>query len=334
MLKQRAPIMFSRAPPARSSRRPSGEVGVTSAVSYQLCKDVTELMDTLPAELFDRQAEHRPCGLLCKLGAAGMLIGDVAGLPLMPWVLAEPIGKEAARRKKEIPEAKKKAKKKAKRQGADAEAAAAALLRRRVPLDLPTADEIKAAWRKIRRAEQAAARQPAPAPPAAPAAEPPSPLELESRAEQAAVKGLCPRARDLLEMSQSRAVAAAVGRAWMLAHHIINADADTFYDAELEVAQVQYKYTLRELKLAYPALASLSTSERAPPGRWWHGRCGSKLLGTQSRWRSSASACWGRWCASQMVRRAVVPVHVWVASARARRANPMPEVAEEGGMLV
>ena len=305
---------------------------MTSAVSYQLCKDVTELMDTLPAELFDRQAEHRPCGLLCKLGAAGMLIGDVAGLPLMPWVLAEPIGKEAARRKKEIPEAKKKAKKKAKRQGADAEAAAAALLRRRVPLDLPTADEIKAAWRKIRRAEQAAARQPAPAPPAAPAAEPPSPLELESRAEQAAVKGLCPRARDLLEMSQSRAVAAAVGRAWMLAHHIINADADTFYDAELEVAQVQYKYTLRELKLAYPgefehlgegsagemvawALRLEAAGHPIPVAKQCERLLGPVVRLADGAPRSGACACVGGECACAT-------------------SESDAEVAEEGGMLV
>ena len=43
----------------------------------------------------DRSAERRPCGLLCKRGAVGMLIGDVLGLPLIPWVLAEPIGKAA-----------------------------------------------------------------------------------------------------------------------------------------------------------------------------------------------------------------------------------------------
>ena len=69
----------------------------TSAPSYGLVKDVLAVVDALPAELFDRHAEHRPCGLLDKYGAVGMLIGDVLGLPLMPWVLAEPIGKAAAK---------------------------------------------------------------------------------------------------------------------------------------------------------------------------------------------------------------------------------------------
>ena len=49
-----------------------------------------------------------------KRGAYGMLIGDVLGLPLVPWVLAEPIGKEALKKKGEIAGDKKKAKKKAK----------------------------------------------------------------------------------------------------------------------------------------------------------------------------------------------------------------------------
>ena len=42
-----------------------------------------------------RHAAHRPCGLLCKRGAIGMLIADLLGLPLVPWVLAEPVGKAA-----------------------------------------------------------------------------------------------------------------------------------------------------------------------------------------------------------------------------------------------
>ena len=71
-------------------------------------------MATLPLE-------QRPCGLLDKYGAAGMLIGDLVGLPLMPWVLAEPVGKEAARLKLKIPAAVKKVKKTAKVSGARVE---------------------------------------------------------------------------------------------------------------------------------------------------------------------------------------------------------------------
>ena len=73
-----------------------------------------------------------------------MLIGDVLGLPFIPWILAEPIGKAAAKFAAEIPAEKKKAKKAAKRRGADAEAVEAELLGRRVKLKLPTTAEISA----------------------------------------------------------------------------------------------------------------------------------------------------------------------------------------------
>ena len=62
----------------------------TTAPTYGLAKDVTLLVRKLPAALFAKHLKQRPCGLLCKLGAAGMLICDVLGLPLTPWVLAEP----------------------------------------------------------------------------------------------------------------------------------------------------------------------------------------------------------------------------------------------------
>ena len=90
---------------------PSGDVEATSAPSLQLICDVIEVVDALPDELFDRHAEHRPCGLLDRAGAYGMLIGDVLGLPLLPWILAEPVGKAAAKLKKKIPEKKKEVKK-------------------------------------------------------------------------------------------------------------------------------------------------------------------------------------------------------------------------------
>ena len=61
------------------------------------------------ARLFERHAEHRPCGLLCRYGAVGMLISDVLGLPLVPWELAEPVGKAAAKHKGDIVGLKKKA---------------------------------------------------------------------------------------------------------------------------------------------------------------------------------------------------------------------------------
>jgi len=131
-LKRLSGIMFSGQTGAVVT---SGEAAATSAPTFGLVMDmittINELEEARP-ELFDRHAEHRPCGLLCKYGAGGMLLCEVLGLPLVPWVLAEPIGKAAAKIKEKLPAEKKKVVKKAKRRGADAEVAASALLRRRV----------------------------------------------------------------------------------------------------------------------------------------------------------------------------------------------------------
>ena len=119
VLQERAGIMFSGVTGAVVA---SGKGPATTAATYGLAKDVVSVIDGLPPELFDKHAAHRPCGLLCKLGASGMLLGDLLGLPLMPWVLAEPVGKEAARKLKEIPGEVKKTKKALQRKGGDAAA--------------------------------------------------------------------------------------------------------------------------------------------------------------------------------------------------------------------
>ena len=84
-MQERASKMFSGATGAVVA---SGKGAATSAASYLLVKDVIDVIDKLPPELFDRHAAHRPCGLLCKRGAIGMLIADLLGLPLVPWALA------------------------------------------------------------------------------------------------------------------------------------------------------------------------------------------------------------------------------------------------------
>ena len=61
----------------------SGRGLATTAPTYGLAKDVTLLVRKLPPALFDKNLKQRPCGLLCKLGAAGMLICDVLGLPTL-----------------------------------------------------------------------------------------------------------------------------------------------------------------------------------------------------------------------------------------------------------
>ena len=106
ILKLRAQMKFSGSTGAVVA---SGCGLATSAPTYGLVDDVVNVVDGLPEELFDKHVAHRPCGLLCRAGARGMLLGDVLGLPHMPWVLAEPVGKAALKLSKEIPEEKKEA---------------------------------------------------------------------------------------------------------------------------------------------------------------------------------------------------------------------------------
>mmetsp|Transcript_21657 Transcript_21657/g.48797 ORF Transcript_21657/g.48797 Transcript_21657/m.48797 type:complete len:88 (-) Transcript_21657:419-682(-) len=51
--------------------------------SYQLVKDIIYViseLDKARPEPFDRLAQHRPCGLLEKYSASGMLLCDALGL--------------------------------------------------------------------------------------------------------------------------------------------------------------------------------------------------------------------------------------------------------------
>ena len=171
LLKQRADKMFSGATGAAVA---SGDGEATSAPSLQLVKDIVDVIFALEKarpELFHRLAKQRPCGLLDKYGASGMLLCDVLGLPLLPWALAEPIGKAAAKLPAAIAAEVKKAKKRAARAGRDSEAAAQAVLLAPVKLPMPTADEITAAARRAAPAPPPSAppqREPEPAPPLAP----------------------------------------------------------------------------------------------------------------------------------------------------------------------
>ena len=246
-LKRRARIMLSG---KTGTVVASGDGAATTAPTYGLAKDVglviTDLEKAVP-ELFDRHAEPRPCGLLCKLGAAGMLIGDVLGLPLVPWELAEPIGKAAAKIVGKIAELKKAARKKANRRGTDPEAAANAVLRRRVTLPLPTADEIKAAARRLARA----ARSAPPAAPEPPPAEPPPPAPVPPPHEP-----LSPETQAQIAMAMSPEAAAVIKPAYIVARRThpsrLARVASLDDDEELELAQVRFKHALRRLAAAFP----------------------------------------------------------------------------------
>ena len=260
VLKQRASKMFSG---ESGAVVPSGEAEATSAPSYGLISDVIEVVDALPNALFDRCAEHRPCGLLDRYDAYGMLIGDVLGRPLLPWQLAKPVGSAAAKLKKKISDKKKEAKKKANRAGRDADAAVAAVLRRRAPLELPSADEIKATARRITKA----AKLPPDAPDAQPEAEAPPP-EMPPPAPEpepaaCSAEEPCPIFRTLVDAAMSdeaepvillafhsaalrRAVSAA-SYEWSLG----DCEVDETME-ELDVAEMRLGYALRRLLRAYP----------------------------------------------------------------------------------
>ena len=80
-LQARAVLMFSGVTGAPVA---SGEAASAQQATRGLLRDAVAAVDKLPSELFDKHAKHRPCGLLDKYEAVGMLIGDAVGLPLLP----------------------------------------------------------------------------------------------------------------------------------------------------------------------------------------------------------------------------------------------------------
>lgn len=239
----------------------SGYGPVTTEPTYELARDATKVVRNLPSVLFDTNVKHRPCGLLCKLGAAGMLICDILGLPLTPWALAEPIGKEAARLMDKISTEGKKAKKAAKRIGKDAQAAEAEVLRRHVKLPLPTAAEIAKAWRQISKAEKQAESEPSlvtnpptpnatPAPPAPPAeGTHASPAPLPAPTPTAPEK--CSRARALIEAAYSEEAGVVILAAYGVLMYLRGGEG---YESELEIAEVALKHALRALMRVHRCL--------------------------------------------------------------------------------
>ena len=75
-LQARAAIMFSGATGAPVA---SGEAACAQQPTRGLLRHAVAAVAKLPSALFDKDAEHRPCGLLDKYEAAGMLIGDAVG---------------------------------------------------------------------------------------------------------------------------------------------------------------------------------------------------------------------------------------------------------------
>ena len=222
----------------------SGEGLATSRPTFKLIKEVFEVVNSLPPELF-AHGLRRPCGLLDKYAAVAMIIGDVLGLPLLPWILAEPIGKIAARIPAKIQVKTKKAKKAAQRKGTAVEGVAEAVLDSPVELTFPQADVIARAWGQL----EVAATQPPVLEVPAEVAPPPPPPSVNTTPPNLA--DLCRGA--LYEL----AVASAKAHRFEDIVGEIN-DPDEYEGKcepdEYEAEQVDYKAALFRLKKAVPKL--------------------------------------------------------------------------------
>ena len=290
-LQRRAGIMFSGDTGAVVA---SGSGPATTAATFELARDVRKVILGLPAVLFERSAKPRPCGLLCKLSAAGMLMCDVLGLPLTPFVLAEPIGKEAARLADKISAEVKKAKKAAAGKGMTPQEAEAAFLRRRIKLPLSSATEIAKAWRQSNKQAATKAMPPPPTPPTPlptpdvspqpPAPQPPAPqqppqpprLKILETGDAHATGAF------MTELKSSILVGKAIVAAFHLEGHVPwatgsegegetdeeDSETDDEEDEAAELATVTYKHALRQLTKAYPeyAFAGVSSDSLAIAG--------------------------------------------------------------------
>ena len=142
-LKTRGGIMFEGKNGAAIRSGVKSDAANAERPTYGLCRAaIYVVFNVLPGGLFDPLAQHRPCGMLDRYEAVGMLIGDALGLPLIP---ARPqglaVGKRARKLEQTIPAETDKQKKADKRRGEDGSGAAATVLCREVKLPLPTAQE-------------------------------------------------------------------------------------------------------------------------------------------------------------------------------------------------
>eukprot|EP00966_Prymnesium_polylepis_P202469 4690509-Prymnesium_polylepis.1 len=182
-LKERAAIMFSGKTGAPVA---SGEDGVAEEPTLGLVKAIVSIVEDLPGNLFNANAAHRPCGVLDRYEAAGMLLGDVLGRrPLLPRgkdSVSQKLGKAMQKLPAEIPAKQAAAKKAAKRRGQDAEEAAAAVLREPVKLTAlpPVEDGVPQPPPAPAPAPPPAPQAPAPAPASFPRV-PPRPLHLRKQ---------------------------------------------------------------------------------------------------------------------------------------------------------
>ena len=164
-VKERLDEMFSGDTGAPVNSSKDGIIDELRQVHVPIIVGEVEALQSRRPELFDKDALVRPCGTLDTYEAAGMVVGDLHGLPLIP---ARPHGLAIGKKLQKLQAAiagdlKKAAKRK------DSEKAKAEVLSKPVKVELPTREECiayaRAASQKRKRArEQPAPEQPAPEP--------------------------------------------------------------------------------------------------------------------------------------------------------------------------
>ena len=185
-------------------------------------------------------------GELCKAEVVGYLLADALGIEILKEE-AMRIGENATKDAVAAKDGAQKLKngvsaKKAKLRKKAAKDATINLDAALEQLDKELADDLRRHWRapcKPAGLPDAKSKvvesrpRPKPKPAAAPAAD------------------ICPRARRILDMSESDEVATAVKAAFLVIFHTVRGSKESFFNEQLEVAELKYQHALRRLKQAY-----------------------------------------------------------------------------------
>ena len=245
-------------------------LGVDPVAIRPTREEITICQAAAKAALGEKGSEQRAhanslCadGLLDLEQGLGYLLCDRFAGTMPTPVEARRVGKRAAERlpeKKERERWKEKgkaARKAAKAAAADEEAVAAAGQAER--------DKAEAAFMScevaIRGLERAAEPAPPPPPSVPSSPEPSSCARAPPRPSEKAPT--CAGGRAALEMTLSQEAASTIKAAFFVLHHTRRSP-DTFYNEELEIAQVRYKHALRRLKRAYPGELLCDWTENSP----------------------------------------------------------------------
>ena len=184
-------------------------------------------------------------GELCKAEVVGYLLADALGIEILKeeaMRVGENASKDAVAAKDGAQKLKNAASaKKAKLRKKAAKDATIDLDVDLEQLDKELADDLRRHWR-------------APCTPAGLPDAKSTVVESRPRPKPAATPAadMCPRARRIIDMSESDEVATAVKAAFLVIFHSVKGTKDSFFNEQLEVAELKYQHALRRLKQAYP----------------------------------------------------------------------------------